>query len=86
MKKTPKRMCVVCRQMFDKTDLIRVVKTPTGEILIDKSGRLNGRGAYICKNEECINNAKKRKSFERAFEINAIDEELFEKLRSNIIE
>lgn len=86
MKKTPKRMCVVCRQMFDKTDLIRVVKTPTGEILIDKSGRLNGRGAYICKNEGCINNAKKRKSFERAFEINAIDEELFEKLRSNIIE
>ena len=86
MKKTPKRMCVVCRQMFDKADLIRVVKTPTGEILIDKSGRLNCRGAYICKNEECINNAKKRKSFERAFEINAIDEELFEKLRSNIIE
>lgn len=86
MKKTPNRMCVVCRQMFDKTDLIRVVKTPTGEILIDTTGRLNGRGAYVCKNEECINNAKKRKSFERAFEIKAIDEVLFDELRSSIIE
>lgn len=86
MKKTPNRMCVVCRQMFDKADLIRVVKTPTGEILIDKTGRLNGRGAYVCKNEECINNAKKRKSFERAFEIKAIDEVLFDELRSSIIE
>ena len=72
MKKTPKRMCVVCRQMFDKNELLRVVKTPTGELLVDETGKANGRGAYICKNEECLANAKKRKAIERALQITSI--------------
>ncbi len=86
MKKTPKRMCVVCRQMFDKNELLRVVKTPTGELLVDETGKANGRGAYICKNEECLANAKKRKAIERALQITSINEELFDKLRSKIVE
>lgn len=86
MKKTPKRMCVVCRQMFDKNELLRVVKMPTGELMVDETGKANGRGAYICKNEECLVNAKKRKAIERALQITSIDEELFDKLRSKIVE
>lgn len=86
MKKTPKRMCVVCRQMFDKNELLRVVKTPTGELLVDETGKANGRGAYICKNEECLVNAKKRKAIERALQITNINEELFDRLRSKIVE
>ena len=86
VRKVPMRTCVVTHEKLEKKELLRVVRDNEGNVFVDETGKANGRGAYICKNEECINNAKKRKSFERAFEINAIDEELFEKLRSNIIE
>lgn len=76
----PKRMCVVCREMKEKNELIRVVKTPEGEVKVDKSGKLNGRGAYLCKSNVCIENAKKRKAIERALGV-AVTEQLFDELK-----
>ena len=59
------RMCVVCREMKSKEELIRVVKMPDGAV-IDESFKAQGRGAYICKKSECINMARRRKAFERS--------------------
>ena len=67
MKNAPQRMCIVCREMKDKRDLIRVVRFKDGEVNIDLSGKANGRGAYLCKSEDCLNQARKKKSLERAF-------------------
>ena len=61
------RMCVVCREMKEKADLIRVVKIKDEEIKIDLTFKAQGRGAYVCKSRNCIENAKKRRAFERAF-------------------
>ena len=74
MKKIPMRMCTGCHEMKPKKELIRVVKTPEGEIKVDFTGKLNGRGAYICKNAECFEKAQKQKSLSRAFECPITDE------------
>ena len=66
-KKPPQRSCVGCRAQMDKKQLIRVVKTPEGDILLDHTGRKNGRGAYICPKIECLVLARKAKRLERAF-------------------
>ena len=68
MKKVPMRMCVACREMKPKKDLIRVVRTPEGEIVADETGRKNGRGAYLCRAEACFNKAVKTRALERALE------------------
>lgn len=65
-KKRPIRTCVACRSSDEKNDLIRVVKSSTGEILVDPTGKKPGRGAYICRKTECIEAAAKKKGFERA--------------------
>ena len=65
-KKIPMRMCLGCNEMKPKKELIRVVKSPEGEISLDLKGKKNGRGAYICKKPECICKAEKRHSLERA--------------------
>ena len=57
--KIPQRMCVGCRQMMPKKDLIRIVKSPEGVISVDDRGKAPGRGAYICHNQECLNKAYK---------------------------
>ena len=67
-KKIPMRMCVACREMTPKRELIRVVRSPEGEISIDDRGKKNGRGAYVCNKIECIQNALKRKQLERALD------------------
>ena len=54
MKKKPQRSCVSCRTIRDKNDLLRVVVTPEGDVVYDPTGKLAGRGAYLCRNEECI--------------------------------
>ena len=59
-KKVPLRMCIGCREMKPKTELWRIVKTPSGEITIDKTNKLSGRGAYICKSRDCLKKAEKR--------------------------
>ena len=74
MKKIPMRMCTGCHEMKPKKELIRVVKTPEGEIKVDFTGKLNGRGAYICKNAECFEKAQKQKALSRAFECPITDE------------
>ena len=67
MKEKPLRMCVSCRTMKPKDMLIRVVKTPDG-IFVDKTGKRNGRGAYLCKEGNCIEKKKKNKALNRAFQ------------------
>lgn len=73
-KKTPERMCIVCRNMFPKTDLIRVVKNKEGNFLLDISGKANGRGAYFCKNNDCIIKCFKKKYLNKAFKCEIKDE------------
>ena len=69
-KKVPMRMCTGCREMKPKKELIRVVKTAEDGIKLDLTGKLNGRGAYICKNKDCLAKAHKSNALSRAFETN----------------
>lgn len=66
-KKQPMRQCTGCGVMKPKRELVRVVKTPEGNIMLDRSGKANGRGAYICHSTECYRKAVKAKRLERAF-------------------
>ena len=66
-RKTPMRMCVGCREMQPKKSLIRVVRSPEGEISMDATGRKPGRGAYVCRSAACLQKALKQKQLERAF-------------------
>ncbi len=75
-KKIPMRMCTGCREMKPKKELIRLVKTPEGEIKLDPIGKMNGRGAYFCKAAECLQKAKKTGALARAFEMQ-VPEEVF---------
>lgn len=65
-KKTPLRKCAGCQQMKDKKELIRVLRTPEGEITIDTTGRMNGRGAYLCRSSSCLRKAMKAHALERS--------------------
>ncbi len=82
-KKIPMRMCTACREMKPKRELVRVVKTADGEILLDTTGKLNGRGAYICKSKECFLKAKKINAFSRAFEA-SVPEEVYSQLERSL--
>ena len=82
-KPLPQRMCVGCREMKEKRELIRVVKTPEGEITIDATGRMNGRGAYLCPHEGCLQKAVKSKGLERAFK-QQITAEIFASLKERL--
>lgn len=66
-KKIPLRQCVGCREMKPKRELIRVVKSPEGEVSLDFKGKKPGRGAYLCPDGECLKRARKSKALERAF-------------------
>ena len=85
MKKIPQRTCIGCNTQKNKKDLIRIVKDKDGNISIDRTGKANGRGAYICDNIECLEKAIKSKKLERTFETK-ISEEIYENLRGVIIE
>lgn len=67
-KKIPMRKCTGCGEMKPKIELIRVVKSPEGEISLDLTGKKSGRGAYVCRSKECFDKARKAKRFEKAFE------------------
>ena len=73
-KKIPERKCVGCQNSFPKKDLLRVVRSPEGEISIDFTGKKSGRGAYICKNEVCFKKAKKTGILKRSLECEITDE------------
>ncbi|MBP3706378.1 MAG: YlxR family protein [Clostridia bacterium] len=82
-RKTPMRMCVGCREMKPKAELIRIVKTPQETILFDNTGKLSGRGAYICRNAACLEKAQKIKAFDRSFSI-SVSKEVYESLRKEL--
>lgn len=73
-KKIPQRQCMGCRERKAKRDLIRVVRCTDGEVRLDFSGKLNGRGAYICPQPECLRAAQKAKALERSLEVPIPDE------------
>ena len=83
MKNLPKRTCIGCSEVKLKKELIRIVKNKEGQISIDKTGKANGRGAYICDNIECLEKAIKTKKLERTFETQ-IDDNIYNELRETI--
>ncbi len=79
MKKIPLRKCLATNQIYPKEELFRVVKQPNGEVVLDITGKLNGRGAYIHRSQEAIDKAKKSKCLDRALE-SEIPEKVYEKM------
>ncbi len=84
-KKIPMRQCIGCGEMKGKKELIRVIKTPEEDILLDVTGKKNGRGAYICNSYECFQKARKSKALERSFKT-AIPQEVYEALEKELKE
>ncbi len=82
-KKIPQRMCVGCQMMKNKKELLRIVRTPDGAVVLDASGKKAGRGAYLCSNEDCLTKAVKEKRLERALQ-HAVDPLIFDQLRAGI--
>lgn len=83
-KKIPLRQCVGCNEMKSKKEMLRVLKTAENEVILDAAGKLNGRGAYLCKNEECLKKAIKHKGIERSLKMN-IDKTVYEKLEKEFL-
>lgn len=83
VKKQPLRKCTGCGESKPKRELIRVVKSPEGELSIDLTGKKNGRGAYICPDAECLKKARKAKRLERSFEMQVPDE-IYERLEKEL--
>ena len=82
-KKIPMRQCLGCREMKPKKDLIRVVRSPEGEISLDFKGKVSGRGAYVCPDPRCLKKAIKARALERAFSAQ-IPQEIYERLESQM--
>ena len=82
-KKIPLRKCTGCNEMKPKKELIRVLKTPEDEIVLDKTGKKNGRGAYLCNSIECFRKAEKTKGLERSLQLK-IPEEIYESLEKEL--
>ena len=84
-KRIPQRKCIGCGVSKNKSDLIRVVRSPENEISIDLKGKKSGRGAYICKDEDCLKKAVKAKRFDRSLEVKITDD-ILESLLNQIRE
>ena len=82
-KKVPLRMCTGCGEMKPKKELVRVVRSPEGEIHLDPGGRAPGRGAYVCRNLSCLKKARKARRFEKAFSCK-IPDEVYDRLEGEI--
>ncbi len=82
-KKIPMRQCLGCREMKPKKELIRVVRSPEGDISLDFKGKAPGRGAYICPNAQCLKKAVRARALEKAF-LAQIPEEVYEKLNEEM--
>ena len=85
MKKVPLRQCIGCGEMKSKKEMLRVLKTAEDEIVLDATGKKNGRGAYICFSKECLKKARKNKGLERSFKM-SIPEEIYERLEKEFDE
>ncbi|MDD3413570.1 MAG: YlxR family protein [Lachnospiraceae bacterium] len=79
IKKIPMRQCIGCGEMKSKKEMVRILKTAENEILLDVTGKKNGRGAYICNNKECLKKAIKQRGLERSFKM-TIQKEVYENL------
>ena len=84
-KSLPLRMCLGCREPKPKTNLIRIVKTPEGSILLDGRGKVSGRGAYICRSRACFDKAFRSKALERSLSV-SIPEEIYEEILKKLDE
>ena len=73
-KKIPMRMCVGCREMKQKRELIRIVRTPEGIVALDPTGKKSGRGAYVCRQPECLRRSIRQKQLERQLDISLTPE------------
>ncbi len=82
-KRIPERKCIGCQGRFPKPMLVRVLRTPDGEVLLDLTGKKSGRGAYICKNSSCLKKARKAKRLESALECN-IPDEIYERMEEEL--
>lgn len=82
-RRIPQRQCVGCRVMKDKKELLRVVRTPDGQLLLDGRGKVSGRGAYVCHDAACLKKARKSKALERALEI-PIPESVYDALEAQM--
>ena len=83
LKKLPQRTCIGCNTQKDKKDLIRIVKNKEGEISLDKTGKAQGRGAYLCDREECLQKSRKSNALSRSFKIN-VPQETYEALERQL--
>lgn len=81
MKQEPERTCIGCREKKSQKELVRIVRSPEGILFVDKEGRSNGRGAYICKSEECFEKAIKTKAF-----LKSLKAEPDEEVKKDLIE
>ena len=82
-KKIPQRQCMGCRERMEKRELIRVVRTPDGQVSLDFGGKVSGRGAYICPKADCLKKAQKSKALDRSLEV-TIPEEVYARLEKEI--
>ena len=82
-KKIPQRQCMGCRERREKRQLIRVVRSPEGEVSLDFSGKKNGRGAYLCPNPDCLKKAIRAKSLDRSLEV-TIPQEVYDRLEKEM--
>lgn len=82
-KKIPQRQCMGCRERRPKRELIRVVRCTDGEVRLDFGGKMNGRGAYICPNAECLKKVRKSKALDRSLEV-TIPEEVYQRLEKEM--
>ena len=82
-KKVPMRQCVGCAEMKSKKELLRIIKTPEDEVVLDATGRKNGRGAYICASMECLKKAQKSKGLERSLKT-AIPADIYQNLEEEM--
>ena len=84
VRKTPTRRCTGCGEHFPKNELIRVLRTPEGEVVLDLTGKKSGRGAYICKSTSCFKKARKAKRLESSLEC-PIPEEVYDRMEEELI-
>lgn len=82
-KKTPERMCIGCRNMFPKKELIRIVRSAEGDFSVDFTGKKNGRGAYLCRNAACLEKCVKTKQLGRAFKCD-VPAEVYKRLAEQL--
>ncbi len=83
VRKQPIRRCTGCGEHFPKRELVRIVRTPEGEIVLDETGKRSGRGAYICKAQSCLKKARKAKRLESSLEC-SIPDEVYDRLEQEL--